>query len=86
VAVRKAPCDGERILAGGDDSAAFENAAQAFDMSHRPVGQVAQGSLPDLALLPVALAQQYGGRRTSVWDGFDIHGAMPAQIAEEYKH
>ena len=86
VAVWQAPCDGERVLAGGDDGAAPENAAQAFDVSDRPVGQIAQGSLADLAVLPVALAQQYGGRRTSVWDGFDIHGAMPAQIAEGYKH
>ena len=42
VAMRQTPYDGERVLTGGDDGAAFENATQAFDMSHRPVRQIAR--------------------------------------------
>ena len=59
--VRQAAKDGEGVALGGDDGAAFEHAAQAFDVSWRPVGEVAQGAFTDLALVAVALAQQDGG-------------------------
>ena len=75
VAVRQAAGDGEGVLLGGDDGAALEHAAQAFDVSGRPVGEVAQRAFADLAVLAVALAQQDGGRRVPVRDGFDIHAA-----------
>ena len=74
VAVRQAAGDGEGVALGGDDGAALEHAAQAFDVGRGPVGQIAQGALTDLAVLAVALAQQDGGRRVPVRDGFDIHG------------
>src|ERR1700722_15859763 len=32
VAVRQGPCDGEGIVLGGDDGAALEHTAQAFDV------------------------------------------------------
>src|SRR3954463_4137296 len=55
--------------------AALEHATQALDVSGRPVGKVAQRAFAHLAALAIALAQQDGGRRVPVRDGFDIHAA-----------
>ena len=76
MAVRQRADDGEGVALGGDDGAAFEHAAQALDVGGRPIGEVAERALPDLAVLAVALAQQDGRRRVPVGDGFDIHGSM----------
>ena len=73
VAMWQAADDGEGVTLGGDDGAAFEHAAQAFDMGRGPVGEIAEGALTNLAAFAVALAQQDGGWRVPVWDGFDIH-------------
>src|SRR6266487_2165890 len=54
-------------------------------MVERPVREIAERALTHLAVLPVALAQQNGGRRVPVGDGFDIHGAISAQPTEAYK-
>ncbi len=40
-----------------DDGAAFEHAAQALNVRPGPVREIAQGSLPDLAVLAVTFAQ-----------------------------
>ena len=61
VAVRQAAGDGEGVALGGDDGAAFEHAAQAFDMGGGPVGEVAEGALTDLAVL--AVSSRAGGWR-----------------------
>jgi len=71
--MRQAAGDGEGIALGRDDGAAFEHAAQPFDMGRRPVGEVAQRAFAHLAALAVALAQQDGGGRVPVRDSFDIH-------------
>src|SRR6185437_12389920 len=76
VAMREAAGDGEGVAFGGDDGAALEHTAQAFDVGGGPVGEIAEGALPDLAALPVALAQQDRGGRVPVGDGFDIHGGV----------
>ena len=76
--MRQRADDGEGILLRGDDGAAFEHAAQAVDVRGRPVGEVAEGALPDLAVLAVALAQQDGRGRVPIGDGFDIHGGISA--------
>jgi hypothetical protein len=47
---------------GGDDGAASEHTAQAFDVGSWPVGEVAESTLTDLAVLSVALAQETGDR------------------------
>jgi len=85
VAVRQRAGDGEGLAVRGDDGAAFEHATQALDMRLGPVRKVAQGSLPDLAVFAVALAQQDGGGRIPVGDGFDIHGEIRAQSPVRYK-
>jgi hypothetical protein len=69
----------------GDDGTALEDAAQALDIRHGPVGEVAEGSLPDLAVVAIALAQQDGGGRVPVGDGFDTHGGMWARLPSRYK-
>ena len=78
VAVRQQRVTVKASCSAANDGAAFEHAAQAFDMSRGPVGEVAERALADLAVLAVALAQQDGGRRVPVRDGFDIHGGMKA--------
>jgi len=57
-----------------DDGAAFEHAAQALNVRPGPVREIAQGSLPDLAVLAVTFAQEDGWGRLAVGDGFDVHG------------
>jgi hypothetical protein len=76
MAVRQRAGDREGVLPGGDDGAPLEHATQALDLSHRPVGKVAQRAFTDLAVLAIALAQENGGGRVPVGDGFDIHGPM----------
>src|SRR4051794_7302805 len=75
MAVWQAAGDGDGVLLGWDDGAAFEHAAQAFDVSGGPAGEVAQRAFANLAALAIALAQQDGGRGVPVRDGFDIHAA-----------
>jgi hypothetical protein len=84
--MRQCAHHGKGIALGRDDGAAFEHAAQAFDMGNRPVRKVAQRALTHLAVLTIALAQQDRGRRIAVRDGFNIHGATSAQLARPYKH
>src|SRR5689334_3427554 len=75
------PCGRVRVTVkasrlGGNDDAAFQHAAQAFDMGLGPVGQVAEGPFTDLAVLTVGLAQEDRGGRVPARDGFDIHGGV----------
>src|SRR3954471_2382026 len=75
MAMRQAAGDGDGVVLGRNDRAALEHATQALDVSGRPVGEVAQRAFAHLAALAIALAQQDGGRRVPVRDGFDIHEA-----------
>ncbi len=76
--VRQRTDDGNRLLPVGNDGTAFEQRLQASDPLLRPVRQVQQRALPDLAAVAVALAQQDGRWRAAIGDSFDIHGAMIA--------
>jgi hypothetical protein len=72
------PCGRLRVrvkasYSGRYEGAALEHAAQAFDVGRGPAGEVAQRPFADFALVAKALAQEYGGRRVPVRDGFDIH-------------
>src|SRR4029077_5624783 len=73
VAVWQGPCDSKRVMFGGDDGTALQYAAQAFDVRGRPIGEIAQGALTDLAFLSVALTQENGRGRVPIRDSFDIH-------------
>ncbi len=79
VAMRQRAFDRQSLLAGGNDDAALQDAAQALDMVCRPVRQIEQRALADALAVPIALAQEDGGRRPAVGDGLDIHGGMISQ-------
>ena len=59
-------------------SAAFEQCLEAGDPLVRPVGEVQQRALLDLARLAVALAQQNRRGRMAIGNRFDIHGNIIA--------
>ena len=58
--MRQRADDGDGILVLGNDGAAFEQCLEAGDPLVRPVGEVQQRALLDLARLAIALAQQDG--------------------------
>src|ERR1700751_1099146 len=62
MAVGRRTFDDDGVLAGWQRGAAFEECAEPFDEVGRPVREVEQGALLDLAVDPIALAQQNGGR------------------------
>src|ERR1700738_1258086 len=76
--MRQRADDGKGILVLGNNGAAFEQCLEAGDPLVRPVGEVQERALLDLASLAVALAQQDGRGRVAIGDGFDIHGNIIA--------
>ena len=76
--MRQRADNGDGILVLGDNGAAFQQCLEAGDPLVRPVGEVQQGALLDLASLAVAFAQQDGRGRIAIGDGFDIHGNIIA--------
>jgi hypothetical protein len=76
--MRQGADDGNGILVLGNNGAAFEQCLEADDPLVRPVGEVQERALLDLASLAVALAQQDGRGRGAIGDGFDIHGNIIA--------
>src|SRR6202521_6092970 len=76
--MRQRADDGNGIPVLGNDGAAFEQCLEPGDPLVRPVGEVQQGTLLDLAGLAIALAQQNGRGRVAIGDGFDIHGNIIA--------
>src|SRR6202022_2353655 len=76
--MRQRADDGNGILVLGNNGAAFEQCLEAGDPLVRPVGEIQERALLDLASLAVALAQQDGRGRVAIGDGFDIHGNIIA--------
>jgi hypothetical protein len=60
-ATRQLSGDGEGLAVHGNIGAAFEHAAEALDMRFWPVRESAEGTLSDLAVLAVVLAQRWEG-------------------------
>jgi hypothetical protein len=58
--------DSEGVALSRDDGAAFEHAAQAFDVRGGPAREVAQRAFTDFAAFAIALAQEDGWRRVPV--------------------
>ena len=77
--VRQRALDDEGLLARRQHHPALEHAAQALDVLGRPVGEVEQRALPHPLAVPIALAQQDGGRGAAVGDGLDVHGRRIAE-------
>src|SRR5205085_6809492 len=69
--MRQRADDGNGILVLGNDGAAFEQCLEAGDPLVRPVGEVQQRALLDLASFAVALAQQDGRGRVAIGDRFE---------------
>ena len=62
------------ILADWARLPTFEKGAKPLDEFGRPVGEIEQRAFFDLTVLAIGFAQEDGGRRVPVGDGFDIHG------------
>src|ERR1700758_697875 len=78
--MRQRAGDGNAVRFLGNNGAAFEQFPEAGDPLVRPVGEVQERALLDLASLAVALAQQDGRGRVAIGDGFDIHGNIIAMF------
>jgi hypothetical protein len=73
VAVGQGLLSTEQIL-GRDQSFVAQQAAQGFDFARGPIGEVGQSALAGSAALAPALAEEDGGGRVAIGDGFDVHG------------
>ncbi len=81
--VRQRALDREGVLAGRDHDPSLQHAAQPLDALGGPVAQIEQRALANATPVPIALAQQNGGRRAAIADGFDIQGALRALRFQE---
>jgi len=61
MAVRQRAADFKAPLAGRDQPVATQHGPQRLDLLGWPVGEIGQGTVQDLAVLAIALAQQDGG-------------------------
>ena len=78
--------DVEGVVEAGHRGAALEQHAQALDERRGPFGEVGEGAFLDLAALAPAFAQEDGGRRVAVGDGFDVHGNDGKPYIHQLKH
>ena len=72
MAVRERAADFKAPLAGRHQPVATQHGPQRLDLLGWPVGEIGQGTVQDLAVLAIALAQKDGGGRAPVGDGGDI--------------
>ena len=70
--VRQTPFNGER-LGRLNDRLAPQHPAQGLDLARRPMGQVRQRAIFDLARLAVALTKQYRRRGGPIGNGVHEH-------------
>ena len=75
MAVRQGAFNDEELV-GMDQGFVFEHAPEALDLVLGPMGEIGQGAFMDLFTLTAAFAQEDGGGRVAVGDGFDVHGTM----------
>ena len=73
VAVRQGAFNDEELV-GMDQGFVFEHAPEALDLVLGPMGEIGQGAFMDLFTLTAAFAQEDGGGRVAVGDGFDYMG------------
>ena len=84
--MREGAVHDDRLFADRARLPAFEKGAKPFDEFGRPVGEIEQCAFFDLTVLAIGFAQEDGGRRVPVGDGFDIHGRMIAPHQRSYNH
>jgi hypothetical protein len=85
MAVGQRALDRDGLLAGRQHGATLEQGAQTFDQGRRPVAEIEQRAFLDLVAVAIALAQQDGGGRIAVGDGFDIHGQFVSILSTNVK-
>ena len=75
---------GQRQVGGLVEFAA-QQAAQGLDAGGRPVGEIGQGAILDLAVLAEGFAQEEGGWGVAVGDGGDVHDFCISHTIEHVK-
>ena len=85
MAVRQRADDFHR-RSGGQQLVAAQHRAELLNALGRPAGQVGEGSVPGLARLTVALAQENGRRRASVRDNSHIHALLEPLLDPSVNH
>ena len=65
-------------VGGAEQGFVLEESAESIDLGLRPVGEVGDGAFADALAFTPAFAQQDGGRRVTVGDGFHVHGNQPS--------
>jgi hypothetical protein len=86
VAVGQRAQDLERVGGTGNGGSAPENLARSGDPLGRPVGEVGEGAVVNLAILAEGFAEEDGGRRTAVVDDRNIHVDILAWFSRNYRH
>src|ERR1019366_4300546 len=71
--MRQGAADFEPTLAGPGEPVPPQGGTQRLDFLVRPMGEIGEGAGFDLAVLAVALAEEDGGRRATVWNDGDEH-------------
>jgi hypothetical protein len=59
---------------------AFEDAAERFDLSLGPIGEIGESAFADCGALAGGFAQEDGGRRVAIGDALHVHGFMVSLI------
>ena len=85
VTMRQGAAHDDGLLFGRRNLAALQQRAQAFDDLARPIGQIGDGALFDLAAVAIAFPQQDRRRRIPVRHRFDIHGAIMRLLRHHFK-
>ena len=84
--VRRRPGDLKALGSERRQGLPRQHPAQTVDLRLRPVGDVGEGARLDLAVLPITLAQQHGGRRIAVWDARDVHVQLESRHPGTVNH
>jgi hypothetical protein len=71
---------------GAEGSGAHEDGAQGIDLRRRPMGEVGESAVVDLAVEAEGLAEEDGGRGVAVGDGGDVHVYIISSIIQYSKH
>jgi hypothetical protein len=64
----------------GKGSGALEDGAEGLDPSGRPMREVGEGAVSDLAIKTEGLAEEDCGRGVAVGDGGDVHAYTIQQL------
>jgi hypothetical protein len=87
VAVRAGAEDVESLRQrGSEDSGALQDGAERIDFGWRPVGEIGDGAVVDLAVFAEALAEEDSGRGAAVRDDSDVHVDRIRTLFNQYKH